>query len=73
MQAIKGESSYWINRQGIFDRRFEWAEEYYAGSVGYSSVPIVRRYIASQQEHHRCITWEEEMETFQHEYGFTMS
>ncbi len=30
MQYIKGESSFWINKNKIIPFKFEWADEYYA-------------------------------------------
>jgi len=30
MQLIKGEASFWINRNRLTKYKFEWAEEYYA-------------------------------------------
>jgi len=38
MQLIKGESSYWINKNRIIRQRFEWADEYYAVSVSESQL-----------------------------------
>jgi hypothetical protein len=32
-QLIKGESSYWINKNSLVKGSFEWADEYYAVSV----------------------------------------
>jgi REP element-mobilizing transposase RayT len=53
LQLIKGESSYWINKQSLIKNKFEWADEYYAVSVSESLVPKVRNYINIQEEHHR--------------------
>lgn len=36
MQLIKGESSYWINKNGLTKNKFEWQDEYYAVSVSES-------------------------------------
>ena len=33
MQLIKGESSFWINKNGLTEHKFEWQDEYYAASV----------------------------------------
>lgn len=53
MQLLKGESSYWINKQEVVPREFEWADEYFAVSVSESQVEKVRQYIRNQEEHHR--------------------
>ena len=71
MQLIKGESSFWINRNRITKYKFEWAVDYFAVSVSESHVPKVREYIGNQEEHHRKKTWEEECNQFLTEYGFT--
>ena len=70
MQLIKGESSFWINRNKSTRKKFEWAVEYFAVSIGESDLPNVRRYIANQEEHHRVKTWEEEYNDFLKKYGF---
>ena len=53
MQMIKGESSYWINKNSLVRCKFEWADEYYGVSVSESHVVRVREYIKNQEEHHR--------------------
>jgi REP element-mobilizing transposase RayT len=61
---IKGESSFWINKQKLIPHKFEWQDEYFAASVGYSSIENVRRYIANQEEHHKKITFADEYKMF---------
>jgi putative transposase len=68
---IKGESSHWINKEGIVRTKFEWADEYYAGSVGASQVDITAKYILNQREHHRRKTFTEEYDEFIKKYGFS--
>ena len=70
MQLIKGESSFWINKNKFVDDKFEWADEYFAVSVSESQVGRVRKYIINQEEHHRHKTWEQECEEFMEKYGF---
>ena len=53
MQLIKGESSFWINRNEFIKNKFEWADEYFAVSISESHVNKVREYIKNQEEHHR--------------------
>ena len=67
---IKGESSYWINRHEILRSKFEWADEYFAVSIGESQVDSVRLYIQTQEDHHRRKTFAEEYDEFLREYGF---
>jgi putative transposase len=70
MQMIKGESSYWINKNNIIEDKFEWADEYYGVSVSESHVKFVREYIKNQEQHHRKKSWQEEREEFMVRYGF---
>jgi putative transposase len=62
LQLIKGESSFWINKNGLIGDRFEWAEEYYACSVSESDLPSVGDYIYRQEEHHAIQSFEQEYE-----------
>jgi REP element-mobilizing transposase RayT len=70
MQLIKGESSFWINKNRLTKYKFEWAVEYFAVSVSDSQVSNVRKYIINQEEHHRKKTWDEEYSEFLTKYGF---
>jgi len=70
MQLIKGESSYWINRNNLMNCKFEWAEEYYGVSVSESHLTVVREYIKDQESHHKKQTWQEECDEFMKKYGF---
>ena len=64
VQLIKGESSFWINRNKISKTKFEWQDEYIALSVSESIVNIVREYIKNQEEHHKITTFAEEYDDF---------
>ncbi|MDD4756234.1 MAG: IS200/IS605 family transposase [Prolixibacteraceae bacterium] len=70
MRLIKGESSVWMNRSKLMKTRFEWQDDYFATSVSNSHVDRVRRYIKNQDEHHRKLTWDEEVDLFLKRYGF---
>ena len=60
MQLIKGESSFWINRERLFTHSFEWAVDYFAMSVSQSSLEQVRFYIRNQEQHHKKISFKDE-------------
>lgn len=64
IQLIKGESSFWINKNSLTKERFEWADEYYAKSVSASHLKSVRDYIKNQEIHHKKKTWEEKYNEF---------
>ncbi len=70
MQYLKGESSFWINNQKVLPYHFSWQDDYFAVSIGQSQVERVRDYIRNQDEHHKKISWEEEVELFMKKYGF---
>jgi putative transposase len=52
IQLIKGESSFWMNKNKKIRYKFEWADEYYAASVSKSHLKKVRQYIANQERKH---------------------
>lgn len=70
MQLIKGESSFWINKNKLTEKKFGWQDEYFAVSVSESMINKVRNYIKNQEEHHRLKTFEEEYNEFIVKYGF---
>jgi putative transposase len=67
---IKGESSFWINKQKLIKKSFEWQDEYIALSVSYSAVDKVRSYILNQEQHHKKKTFTEEYEEFLNAHHF---
>lgn len=60
LKRIKGNSSKWINDERKTKSRFEWQAGYGAFTVSHSQIPIVRRYIHTQEEHHRKLTFKDE-------------
>ena len=70
MQLIKGESSYWINKNNLTTRKFEWQDEYYASSVSKSKLDVVRNYIKNQEEHHRNKSFLEEYQELIQNFHF---
>lgn len=72
MQLIKGESSFWINKNGLTSRKFEWQDDYFAVSVSESAINRVREYIKNQEQHHEKKTFQEEYDDFIEKYGFTI-
>lgn len=70
IQLIKGESSFWLNRSGMLQSKFEWADKYFAASVSDDKIDVVRNYIDTQEQHHQKITFLEEYNHFLKHYGF---
>ena len=70
IQLIKGESSFWINKNNFTQGKFEWADEYFAVSVSESQIDNVREYIKNQEIHHKGKSWNDEYNEFMEKYGF---
>lgn len=69
-QLIKGESSFWINKNNLTKTKFEWQDDYYAVSVSHSAVNRVREYIKNQENHHQTRKFAREVDEFIRKYGF---
>ena len=70
LMLLKGESSYWINKNKLVKTKFEWQDEYFAVSVSDWDVNKVRDYIKNQEEHHKKKSFQEEYDEFMQKYGF---
>lgn len=70
IQLIKGESSYWVNKNKFVKGKFEWQDDYFALSVSESMIDKVREYIKNQEEHHKKQSFTEEYNAFIKRYGF---
>jgi putative transposase len=69
MRTVKGESSEWINKNKLTNRRFSWQEGYGAFSYSRSHIDNVVKYIHNQQEHHKKITFMEEYKSILEKSG----
>ncbi len=69
LKEVKKSSSSWIKTKGKTFREFHWQDGYGAFSVGHTEVTNLKRYIASQKEHHRKRTFQEELIQFYEDYG----
>ena len=70
MQLLKGESSFWINKNNLCKEHFEWQDEYFAVSVSESMIENVRNYIRNQEKHHQKKSFIEEYNEFIEKYNF---
>ena len=68
VEEIKTSSSKWIKTKGPTYKSFHWQNGYGAFSIGQSGVEGLKKYIASQKEHHRRKTFQEEMRAFLGKY-----
>ncbi len=64
VEEVKKTSSRWIKTEGNEFAAFAWQAGYGAFAVSESNVPVVREYIANQQEHHRKKSFQEEYRSF---------
>jgi putative transposase len=69
-QLIKGESSFWINKNNVLSEKFSWQDDYFAVSVSESQVESVVKYIKNQKIHHSKKSFDQEVEEFIVKYGF---
>ncbi len=69
VEEVKKSSSKWIKTQGDEFASFAWQAGYGAFAVSESNVPVVREYIAGQQEHHRRKGFQEEYRAFLERHG----
>lgn len=60
MRLIKGESSFWINKNRMTRLRFEWQDDFWSVSIGKNDLQRLRNYIDKQKEHHMKVTTDEE-------------
>jgi len=61
-RVVKTNSSRWLRQKG--NAHFAWQNGYGAFSVSESNVHDVTRYIASQEEHHKKLTFQQEYVAF---------
>ena len=73
LMLLKGESSYWINKNKFFQVKFEWQDEYFSVSVSESAVNKVRNYIKNQENHHKKKSFNDEYQAFMRNYKFDAS
>ena len=61
LRSIKAGSSKWVHDAFREHRRFAWQKGYAAFSVSESQVPVIRRYIRNQEQHHAKSTFKAEL------------
>ncbi|RLD51237.1 MAG: transposase [Bacteroidetes bacterium] len=67
ISKIKTPSSKWLKKQGI--NNFSWQDGYGVFSVSSSKVGIAEKYILNQAEHHKKVTFKDELRRFFNEYS----
>lgn len=64
VRKLKSLSSGWVHRTFRDRPGFSWQDGYAAFSVSESALSRVRAYIAGQEEHHRRMSFDEELQAF---------
>ena len=71
-QLIKGESSFWINKNSLLQNNFNWQDDYFAVSVSESQTEAVINYIRNQEAHHAKKSFDAEVDDFLKKYGWEL-
>jgi putative transposase len=69
VRTLKTNSSRWVHETFQQLRDFAWQDGYAAFTVSHSGLDKVVAYISRQQEHHREMTFEEELAQFLTKHG----
>ena len=69
VKEVKTASSKWVKTQSAVHSDFAWQQGYGAFSVGMSQKEALLHYIATQEEHHRTRTFQDEYRDFLAKYG----
>ena len=68
VEEIKKQSSRWIKTQGEKYRDFAWQNGFGAFSIGQSAFENLRKYILTQKDHHKKISFQDEFRAFLKKY-----
>ena len=71
IQAIKTNSSRWINEKKFLKHKFNWQTGGGIFSVSYRNVPELISYMENQKEHHKKSSFREEYLKLLNHYGIT--
>jgi REP element-mobilizing transposase RayT len=61
LRLIKTNSSKWAGEQDDLVRTFAWQTGFAAFTVSKSQIPVVRKYVCNQEQHHRRKTFKQEL------------
>jgi len=68
-RTIKANASRWVHERFKSLQDFQWQEGYSVFSVSKSNMGSVVRYIQNQREHHKAVSFEEELKAFLEKHG----
>ena len=69
VEEVKTSSSKWMKKKGTENQGFYWQSGYAGFSVSPSNVDSVRRYIEGQEEHHRTMSFQDELRELFRRHG----
>jgi putative transposase len=69
LRELKSGSSKWLNEEKMKLRKFGWQDGYAAFSVSESQAGRVRAYIKNQVEHHRQVSFQDELRELLRKHG----
>ena len=69
LENIKSNSSRWIKTKNTYYSKFAWQGGYSSFSVSATAHDQVKKYIENQEEHHRKMTYQEELKLLLDEYS----
>lgn len=69
LRLVKSNSSKWVHENFADKRDFGWQDGYAAFSVSFSNLERVQRYIAEQEQHHREVSFQDELVEFLNRHG----
>jgi REP element-mobilizing transposase RayT len=72
VEEAKKSSSMWMKQQGTEYHVFFWQAGYGAFSVSQSNVDQVRAYVATQEEHHRSFSFQDEFRAMCRKHGISI-
>ena len=64
VKEAKRGSSLWLKTRDYDLRDFAWQNGYGIFSIGFSQIEAVKNYIASQEDHHRKVSFQDELREF---------
>lgn len=69
VKTSKTETAKWLKKRGVNLEQFQWQAGYGAFSVSESNVEQVKQYIASQETHHKRLSFQEEFRELCRRHG----
>ncbi len=69
VKEVKRGSSLWLKTKSTELHDFAWQNGYGIFSIGFSQIETVRDYIAGQEEHHRKVSFQDELRTLLKRYA----